>query len=250
MRTKALIIREYIVGESDKYITLFTKELGKVQAIAPKAKKHDQGFASSTQLFVYGDFMLTSYKDTYRLMNVDIIETFHNIRKDLAALSYASYIVEFIQSVTEAGLQQTELLKLTLNTLKAISSQNPSLKLIRRIFELRALGLLGFAPQLTRCVDCEEEIEVNQDAMYVFSAEAGGVVCSKCRTSYSRSIRIGHGTLYTMDYILVAPLNRLFHFTITDQIQKELSEVCDQYTAYYIDKTFKTIDFINKIEAL
>ena len=76
IKTKALVVKEYIVGESDKYVTLFTKEYGKIQALAPKAKKADKGFASATQLFVYGDFILTSFKDTYRMVSAEIILVF------------------------------------------------------------------------------------------------------------------------------------------------------------------------------
>ncbi len=250
VRTKALVIKEHIVGESDKYITLFTKDLGRIQAIAPKAKKSDKGFASSTQLFVYGDFMLTSYKDTYRLVSVDLIEMFHNIRNDLSTLSYGSYIMEFIYYVTEPGLVQSELLKLTLVTLQALSKSEADCKRIRRVFEMRALGLLGFMPQLFACTNCGIALVEKEEERYYFSAEAGGLLCKDCKGSYIDVTALSYGTLYTLQYILGASLKHLYHFQISQEVQKELDAVGNRYVHYYVDKPFKTLDFIEKLERL
>ena len=250
IRTKALVVKEYIVGESDKYITLFTKEYGKIQVLAPKAKKVDRGFASATQLFVYGEFILTSFKDTYRLVNVDIIEMFHNIRNRLESLSYASYIMEFLQYVTEPMLAQPELLRLTLKTLKALTYEEASYSLIRRIYELRALAELGFMPQLASCTECGEVLKEGETSKYYFSAEAGGLVCESCKSYYKDTVMISYSTRYTLQYILSSSINKLYHFKVTHEIQQELNQVCNYYVPFYVDKIFKTVEFIDRIEAM
>ncbi|MBU3803419.1 MAG: DNA repair protein RecO [Candidatus Cellulosilyticum pullistercoris] len=250
IRTKALVVKEYIVGESDKYITLFTKEYGKIQVLAPKAKKVDRGFASATQLFVYGEFILTSFKDTYRLVNVDIIEMFHNIRNRLESLSYASYIMEFLQYVTEPMLAQPELLRLTLKTLKALTYEEASYSLIRRIYELRALAELGFMPQLASCTECGEVLKEGETSKYYFSAEAGGLVCESCKSYYKDTVMISYSTRYTLQYILSSSINKLYHFRVTHEIQQELNQVCNYYVPFYVDKIFKTVEFIDRIEAM
>lgn len=250
VKTKALVIKENTFGESDKYITLFTKEMGKIQVLAPKAKKTDRGFASGTQLFVYGDFILTTFRDTYRLVAIEVIEMFHNIRNDLEALSYASYIAEFIQSVTEEGLLQPELLKLTLLTLKQLSKGNLSPRLIRRVFELRAIGLIGFMPQLEACAACDERMMLREDERYRFSVSEGGLVCYHCLANGGDSLLISYSSLYTMKYILSIDLGKLFRFNVTDDILKELEKICDRYIPYYLDKPFKTLDFIERLEEL
>lgn len=250
IKTKALVVKEYIVGESDKYVTLFTKEYGRIQALAPKAKKADKGFASATQLFVYGDFILTSFKDTYRMVNAEIIEMFHGIRNDLERLSYASYMMEFLQYVTEPMLPHVELLRLTLITLKALSRENASCHLIRRIYELRALSELGFKPQLISCTECGEILKEAEDERYYFSTEAGGLVCSGCKAYFRDILMISYSTRYTMQYILTAPMKQLYHFTVTSDIQKQLNEVGERYVPYYVDRSFKTIEFIKRIEAM
>ena len=250
IKTKALVVKEYILGESDKYITLFTKDLGKIQAIAPKAKKADKGLASSTQLFVYGEFMLTSYGHTYRLMSVEVLSMFHDLRNDLNTLSYGSYILEFLAEVTQEGLAQEALLGPALITLQALIIKPLELQLLRRGFELRALCLLGFAPELYRCVGCGEEFEENANASYSFLYEAGGIVCTECIDDETKVCSIGYSTLYTMRYIASAPFKQLFQFSVRPAILGELEKVCNLYVSYYIDKRFKTLEFINQIESL
>lgn len=250
IRTKALVIKEYIVGESDKYVTLFTKEYGKIQALAPRAKKIDKGFASSTQLFVYGEFILTSFKDTYRLVNADIIEMFHSIRNGLESLSYASYVMEFLQYVTEPMLAQPELLRLTLRTLKALTYKDANYNLIRRIYELRALAELGYRLQLIGCLECGEILSESETSKYYFSAEVGGLVCKSCKSYYKNVVAISYSTRYTLQYILNSPMEKLYRFTVTKEILQELNQVCYYYVPFYVDRTFKTLEFIDRIESM
>lgn len=250
IKAKALVVKEYIVGESDKYVTLLTKEHGKIQALAPKAKKADKGFASATQLFVYGDFILTSFKDTYRMVNAEIIEMFHGIRNDLERLSYASYMMEFLQYVTEPMLAQPELLRLAIVSLQALSREGISCKLIRRIFELRALSELGFTPQMVACTECGEVLEEDEEMNYYFSSEAGGLVCESCKNYTSDLIRISYSARFTIQYILGVDMKQLYHFTVTPFIQRQLDAVCESYVPYYVSRGFKTLDFIERIEML
>ena len=85
---------------------------------------------------------------------------------------------------------------------------------------------------------------------YYFSAEAGGLVCKRCKSEYEDVINISYSTHYTLQYILNSNLKQLYHFEISASIQKELDLVGDRYVSYYIDKTFKTLDFISKLEVL
>ncbi len=251
IKTKALVVKESIVGESDKYITLFTKDLGKIQAIAPKSKKYDNSLASGTQLFVYGEFMLTAYKDTYRLMNVEIINMFHELRNDLTVLSYASYILEFVAEVAQVeqgGPDNETLLSLTLMTLHSLVKNKHPLKLIRCIFELRALSILGFMPELKQCVECSRPLREDPENTYIFVYESGGLVCESCIPYHQKHSDISFSTLYTMKHITHTPIKQLFSFQVNATILNELESVCNLYSRFHIEKSFKTLDFIKQIE--
>lgn len=240
-----LIIKEYVIGESDKYITLFTKELGKIQVGAPRAKKYEKGLASGTQLFVYGNFVVASYKDTYKLLSVEMIHMFHHLREDLLTLSYATYLVEFISEVAEEGSGNEKLLSLLLRTLHTLGPEK-NLNLIRRVFEFRALCILGFMPELYRCTGCGEVLE-DEMSPWPFVVSEGGLVCPRCG-KLPFSYNLLPTTLYTLKYIAFAPIKDVYRFSLEKPFLKQLSDICDFCLGYYIDKKFKTLDFIESIE--
>ena len=148
IKTKGMIIKEYTVRESDKFITIFTKSNGKLMVNAPYAKKHNRGFASGTQLFVYAEFVLQEFKGTHKLLQVDIIEAFNPLRNDLFKLAYSSYILELIDETMEVYLYSPDTLRLMVRTLQAMCKDAIKSDLIRHIFELKHMCMIGFMPNL------------------------------------------------------------------------------------------------------
>ena len=250
IKVDAIVVKEYVVGESDKYITLFTKEYGLIQVGAPRAKKFDKGFASGTELFVYGEFILTQYKHTYKLIGVEPKYTFHHLRENLVILSYASYVAEFVSEVATESSSNSELLTLMLYTLHSLNKSNEkSVERIRRTFEVRALVILGFTPELNRCVICGTTIEADAQTTYTFVVQEGGVCCKECR-GIQRHITLSYTTWYVLHYIRLAPYKTLFNFEIKPYVLKELTKLCDEMIAYYIEKSFKTVEFIKSLGIL
>ena len=250
IKVDAIVVKEYVVGESDKYITLFTKEYGIIQVGAPRAKKFDKGFASGTELFVYGEFILTQYKHTYKLIGVEPKYTFHHLRENLLILSYASYIAEFVSEVATESSSNSELLTLMLYALHSLNkSSEKSAERIRRTFEIRALVILGFTPELNRCVMCGIPLEGNEHTSYPFLVQEGGICCKTCRGT-NTYITLSYTTWYVLHYIRLAPYKTLFKFEIKPYVLKELIKLCDEMIAYYIEKSFKTLEFIKSLGIL
>lgn len=249
IKINGIIIKEYIIGESDKYITLFTKELGKIQVGAPRAKQYNNGLASGTQLFVYGEFLVSGHKGIYKLISVEPVYMFHNLRFDLITLSYATYIAEFISEVSRENSSNDQLLSLTLHALHKLTKPDPNAKLIRYIFEMCALALLGFMPQLHECVECGDLTKEQDKTTYHFSVDAGGIVCETC-AKQMHSIKISYATWYTLAYIVNTPIKEVFRFNVESYVLKQLGQIATAYTGYYIEKSFKTLEFIKGIENL
>ena len=71
--TDALVIKEMSVGESDRLVTLFTRDYGLIRAFAAGAKSVRSKKGAATSLLTYGSFTLLRKKDTYK-------NVFHNGR--------------------------------------------------------------------------------------------------------------------------------------------------------------------------
>lgn len=242
IKTKGIVIKEYTVGESDKFVGIFTKTNGKLMVTAPRAKKYSKGFASGTQLFVYAEFVLQEYKGNYKLLQVEAIESFYPLREDLEILSYSAYVLEFVDVTMEENLASPEVLRLLVRTFQGMCKKIIKPKLIRHIFELKYMSIIGFMPNLFECGKCG--ILFDQCAMLYFDVSLGGIVCSKCNRRTPGCYSITSNTLYTMQYIVSVPIDEVYQFTVSDEIQIELEKIMTTYISYYIDKKFKTLEFI------
>ncbi|ONI46750.1 DNA repair protein RecO, partial [Epulopiscium sp. SCG-B10WGA-EpuloA2] len=226
LNTRAIIIKEFTVGEGDKYISLFSDKFGQINVSAKRANHYTRGFTAGTQLFVYGIFNIKKTRDTYKLLNIEIIKTFHKLRNDIVALSYASFIAEFLNEVTKENSSNKNLLTLTLYTLHEITKNKLSPKLIRFVFEMRAMRYLGFMPNVITCTNCEKDLQtIDIQKKYIFSIENGGLICDECNI---KGLRLSVGTIYAFRYILNAPLKELYHFSIISNLALEFCSISEK----------------------
>lgn len=241
-------MKEYTVRESDKFVAILTKSNGKLMVNAPNAKKHNRGLASATEVFVYGQFVLQKNRGVYKLLQADIIEAFHDLRNDLFKLAYSSYVLEFVDASMEENLYSADVLRLVVRTLQAMCRDTVEPNLVRHIFELKHMCLLGFMPNLFNCNVCGLSYE--ECGRIYFDIAQGGIVCADCSLPSQYRYSISAGTLHTMQYIVSAHIDDLYTFTVSDDVLFEYDKIMSKYISYYIDKHFKTLDFIKDIETI
>ena len=82
---------------------------------------------------------------------------FYNIRTDLDKIKYAVHITKIIQDVTNENENSYKILQLYLNTLYMISETETDLEFILSVFKIKLLCILGFMPEVSKCVNCREE---------------------------------------------------------------------------------------------
>ena len=103
----------------------------------------------------------------------------------------------------------------------------------------------GLSPQIFECVSCGKEKEV--ESYYRFSSNSGGLLCSDCTSVAGDSIKISQPTVYTLQYVIANPIDKLYSFTVSDQVLRELKRCLDQYRKLYIDREMKSLKIIEKI---
>ncbi len=237
-----IVLTAMPIGEYDKRLVILTKERGKITAFAKGARKPSSAFLACSQPFSFGDFTLYEGRTSYNVMSVEVLNYFGELRSDMEACYYGMYFLEFSDYFTRENEDSTRVLKLLYQSLRALTKGAITKKLIRRIFELRMLELNGWAPQVFECVKCNSETGLDY-----FQTEAGGIVCSTCRKQMNRVIPISGGTIYTLQYILTSSIEKLYTFTITNEIMNELDKCIEDYRKAYIDKKMKSLDLLEKL---
>ena len=150
---RGIVIKETFSGDSDKYIIIFAKDIGKVSVFAKGARKLKSKFLAGTALFTYGDFIVKESRGKYYLDSVDIIENFYGLRNDIFTLAYGTYFLEILDKSVPNGISENLLLLLLLKSLqKLVKTENK--ELISSTFVLKLISFLGFFPSLKNCVYC------------------------------------------------------------------------------------------------
>ena len=105
-----------------------------------------------------------------------LVDAYRPLHDDLSRLAHASYAAEMLDKLTPDGLEMYPVYKLAVETFQLVST-DPDPDRVLRWFEIQLLGYLGYAPELTHCVQCRNELTPVVNA---FSPALGGVICASC----------------------------------------------------------------------
>ncbi len=225
------------VGEYDRRIVILTKERGKISAFARGARRPNSALVGVTSPFSFGEG-----RTSYTLMSASISNYFQELRMDVEGAYYGFYFMELAGYYAREANDETALLKLLYQTFRALVNPSIPNRLIRYIYELRAVTVNGEGPQVFECVCCGE-----REREKVFSVKRGGLVCSRCADKVQDGRILNPSTLYTLQYIISSPIEKLYTFVVKDEVLEELETIVTDYLAEYVGKHFKSLDILKTI---
>lgn len=206
-----IVIKSEPAGEFDRRVVLLTKERGKITAFARQARKPGNKLMAPTNPFSFGQFKLYAGRNTYTLTDAEISNYFEQVRVDMEAAYYGMYFFEICDFYARENIEESTLLKLLYQSLRALTSPQFSNKLVRVVFELRAIVINGEFP---------------------------GISDKDC---YSDS------TKYAIDFIVRTPVEKLYTFKVTDQVLEELGHFSAKICKKIYDKDFKSLEILENI---
>ena len=237
---KGIVLKEVNTGEADKIITVLTAEEGKISIAAKNARRAKNSLSSGTQLLCYSSYMLFKGKELYNMSSCEVIESNYEIRNDIVKLTYCSHILELISDNVQEGEPSESVLQLLLNTLYVIAKTDRSLELITRVFELRLMALLGYEPHVTSCINCNK----TNDEKVFFDLDNSGLVCSECVNKRGRVYPLLPGTVKALKYIMHINPQKLYSFSLSEEIIKELSIISKKYIKEHLGKEYNKLDYL------
>lgn len=171
------MLRSMRYGEADRILHLYTRDRGRVSAMAKGVRRTRSRFGGRLEPFFRSDLVL--YEGRSDLLTVTSAETLAahaRLRSDGAALDAAARACDAVARLFETADPHPAVFHLLANEL-ALLDADPALATHANQLAFRAKLLLaaGLAPQLGACAACGE-----RDHLTGFSGAAGGVVCSAC----------------------------------------------------------------------
>jgi DNA repair protein RecO (recombination protein O) len=207
-----MIIKVVPIGEYDRRLVLLTKERGKISAFARGARKPNSRFVAATNLFCFGTFKLYQGRDSYTLAEAEITNYFEELRMDFEGAYYGMYFLEIADYYTRENNDEREMLKLLYQSLRALSVPSLSHQLVRAIYELKSVIVNGEFPGIPA------------DKIYLPATE------------------------YTVDYIVNSSIEKLYTFTVTEEVLEELRRIADKIYKLCISTHFHSLEILNTLE--
>lgn len=230
------------VGEYDRRVVLLTRERGKISAFAKGARKPNSALVGVTSPFTFGTFLLYEGRTSYTMMSASVSNYFETLRMDVEGAYYGFYFLDIANYYAREANDETELLKLLYQTLRALVNPNIPNRLIRYVYELKALCVNGEGPQVFSCVCCGDT-----ESEKVFSVKKGGLLCGRCAPRAADGKKLLPSTLYTMQYIVATPVEKLYTFAVKEEVLEELGKVVGAYMEEYVGKQFKSLEILGAI---
>lgn len=242
--TEGIVLHHFELGEADRIITFFTRERGKVRAVAKGVRRTRSNLAAATQLFTYADLVIYQGKELDNLSQVQIKESFARLREDLLKMAYGSYVLDLVKELTVEGEANEGIFVLILQTLHLLMEVDDP-EIITRIFELRAMTLMGFQPVLDYCIQCTGPLPAGK---VQFHPAAGGLLCEKCGATRSGTVYITRGTIEIMKRFLDSSYRQLMKLKLPEYARKELELALEPFIQYHLDRRLKSLDFLKSIK--
>ncbi len=245
---KALVLRETLLGENDKLLTVLAENIGKVLVSCKGVRNIKSRRLASTQLFCYVEFTVSVRNGKYYLKEAELIESFYGIRENIEKLVLAQYVTEVTEEVSIEGEYDNSVLSLALNTLFMLARSQRENSHIKGCFELRLASIIGFMPDLSECEVCGRET-----AAAFIDLTGGRLICKSCLAEFPTTenaiyIELCENVLAAMRYVISAPPKRIFSFSLDEKNTAEFSSVCERYLLSHLEKTdFDSLKFYRSL---
>ena len=189
-KTDAIVIRTVDFSETSSIVTFFTKDFGKISALAKGARRKKGPFESALDLLATCRIVfLHKTGDSLDLLTEAKLQ--HRLRASENGLSrlYSSYyMAELLRNFTDEMDPHPRLFDISLECLRDLENSDLEYEPTVLRYELSLLQEIGQAPSLRRCVACGRDVAALH--RIAFGLLAGGVLCDGCRRGQRRIVSL------------------------------------------------------------
>ncbi|WP_093688536.1 DNA repair protein RecO [Sporolituus thermophilus] len=236
---EAILLTVRDCGTVDRMVTLFSRQYGKITAVAFGARRPKSSFAGCLQPFSHVDLLLARNRGGECIRQCEIIHGHRKLREELPRMVYATLVAEIVTELWPENEADSDVFELLVDVLFTLEERNPRVAAIAAAWQL--LALAGFAPEYRRCVACGSVISLPAH----FNIGAGGVMCPACGGSQTN---FTEGQANLLAKFLTLDFRSPGRFTVNAAVLAELEKLLGQCLFYHLEKELKTWAFIQRFE--
>lgn len=249
LTSEAVVLSSIDYGESDKIVTFYTLEFGKIKSIAKGAKRSKKRFVNNLEPFSYIKllFFQKPGRDLVMLEQADIIRRFDSLPLDIERIAFGSYCLELLNEMTPEGQANQKAFELLLKFLIMLDA-GADIGTIVMFFEMRLLSILGYTPHLDMCVVCKKTPEGSNKIF--FSSVRSGILCPDCRGDEKSLIPVSPGAIKFLILAAKTDVDKADRINMPDWAEEECKKITDDFLRYQLGKELKSKRFLHKLQAV
>ncbi|WP_027365426.1 DNA repair protein RecO [Desulfotruncus alcoholivorax] len=242
-RVQAIVLNSYEMRDAHRVLTLYTREKGKVRAVAHGVVKPTSKKRGAVQPFCHTDFLLRRGRELDSVSQCEGREIFPALWADLDLMSYAGHATGLVDRLTADGEPDENIFSLLLSLLRVLEKTKDP-ELVIRSFELRLVALLGYLPYLDGCTSCGEAMPGPDN---YFSPWAGGLICRNCRTPGVAEYFCGREAVSVMKALLAWELATVERIRVTRQAGAQIKLIMTEYIKWLTERRSGPLEFLEKV---
>jgi DNA repair protein RecO (recombination protein O) len=218
-KTEAVVLRSFRLGEADRVLHLYTRERGRIGAVAKGVRKTKSRFGGRLEPLSHVELMLhQGGGELQTVTGAELVRSHREAREDRYRLGVGLVGAEAMLRLfpeQEANERAFGALVRFLDLLDTLSPDKrpTSLDPLVLSFQLKLLWLSGYLPHVTSCAECGAET-----GLAGYSPIAGGAVCEACANG---ALPLSGAGLVGIEGLLQRPLAEAFDAGLTDRGARE-----------------------------
>jgi DNA repair protein RecO (recombination protein O) len=237
-----VILKRMDLGEADRIVTLFSRDEGKIRAVAKGVRRTTSRSAGHLEPFTLSDVLFAVGRELDVISQADTLEAFRTLRENLELTTHAYYLAEVVDLLTEDHLENRAVFDTLVEGLHQLAEAADT-RLVLIVFHLRLLEALGYRPELRECVGCRATIEPDRNH---FSALMGGVLCPGCGNSEATARDIGTSALKLLRFLQLTRGDKAVH--VPSHVSREAEALLRDYAEHLVERRLRSPALIARVQ--
>jgi len=237
---QAIVIRTVAFGETSSVVTIFTREFGKLRALAKGAWRPKSGFDAALDLLsICQVLVLRKSSGGLDLLTEARLDHRFRVGRSMAAFHGGMEIAELLDALTADADLQPELFDVAEKTLLALSGYEGPDRSVRALLvhaQLAMLRLVGHAPALGACAECRTRLE--PQGRFAFGMLDGGGLCQRCRQGKRSVVSVSADAMDALR-LLAGSTDAWRSIDLPDRVAGELRAIMNTYFANLLGRRLK-----------
>ncbi|MCL5283749.1 MAG: DNA repair protein RecO [Armatimonadetes bacterium] len=243
----AIVLHRFDLGETDRIVTLFSREHGRISAVAKGSRRPTSRLSGATEPFTVARLLMATGKSLDVISQCEVRETFPALRSDFETLMCATYLCDLTAcTLSEERAAQPVLYDELLSALYLVQLHPERADLILRTYEMKSLAVLGYEPSLDRCALCG--LKLSSQGTDYYSPSVGGVLCKKDWPQSSDRIRLNGEVKHAIALMLRAELSDLLSYPIRPAIVSQVKRVLTPTLYGRLDRLPRSREFLDSLQ--